>query len=75
MSELSILPSKYFLVEETFFLGNTWKSKVQQERYTLCHCRQYIEGFRLFTYTPGIFRRISEQQYRHTEMATPATKF
>jgi hypothetical protein len=34
------------------------------------HCK-----IRVFTYTTGIFRRISEQRYRHTEMAIPATKF
>lgn len=30
---------------------------------------------KLSTYTIGIFRRISEQKYRHTEMAIPAIKF
>jgi hypothetical protein len=29
----------------------------------------------MVTYTPGIFRRISEQRYKHTEMAIPAIKF
>jgi len=34
------------------------------------HCK-----FQMFTYTTGTFRRISEQRYRHTEMAIPAMKF
>jgi hypothetical protein len=49
-------------------ISYTWLHELQRDNCK--HCK-----FQMFTYTTGIFRRISEQRYKHTEMAIPAMKF
>jgi hypothetical protein len=55
--------------------GSTWENKLKMVSKDCCDLQKLPLGFQRFTYTPGIFRRTSEQRYRHTEMAIPATKF
>jgi hypothetical protein len=69
--------SFYIHINGNYSPASTCANKLEMLSEDCCDLQKLLStvGFQRFTYTPGIFRRTSEQRYRHTEMAIPATKF